>query len=62
MKASTLDRLIWPAIYVGLVIGGFGLSLRDDNATIAWVLIGIGTASIIGGAVMIALRARKLDP
>ncbi len=58
MKAATLDKLIWPAIFGGIVIGAFGLSLPDEAPGLGWTLIAIGVMLIVSGAVLVALRSR----
>ncbi|WP_418314958.1 hypothetical protein [Piscinibacter sakaiensis] len=58
MKPETLDKIIWPFIFAGLVFGGFGLSLRSSSEPIGWALVVLGTLLIVLGAVMIYLRSR----
>ncbi len=62
MKTSTIDKVVWPTIYVGLVIGAFGFSLRDDSTAIAWSLIGVAAALIVCGGVLIGVRSKRRDP
>jgi hypothetical protein len=58
MKAVTLEKLVWILIYAGLVFGGFGLFLTGELPALGWTLSGLGIASIAGGAVLVAVRAR----
>jgi hypothetical protein len=34
MKPETIDKIVWPLIFAGLVLGGFGLSLRSRSEAI----------------------------
>ena len=61
MKSATLDKLIWPAIFVGILCAGFGWSLPGDASTIGWTVISIGAVLVLVGLVMIVLRSRGDD-
>lgn len=61
MKSATLDKLIWPAIFVGIVLTGFGLSLPDDASATRWTVITIGGVLVLVGIVLIGLRSRIKD-
>lgn len=61
MKSQTLDKLIWPLIFVGLAFAGFGLSLRSSSDTMGWALVALGAVLIIIGIVMIFMRSRLPD-
>lgn len=61
MKPATFDKLIWPAIFGGILLTGFGWSLPADEAAIGWSIIGVGLALVLSGLVMIGLRSRHDD-
>ncbi len=58
VKTRTVDRLVWIAIFGGLIVGGFGLSLRNTADALGWTLTAIGGAAIALGVVLIGLRSR----
>lgn len=58
VKTRTIDRLVWIAIFGGLIVGGFGLSLRHTAEALGWTLTALGGAAIALGVVLIGLRSR----
>lgn len=62
MKAAQIDRLVWPAIYLGLASVALGLSLRHlGDPTLGWTFIFIGAALVVIGICLIWLRSCTSD-
>ena len=61
MSATTLEKWIWPLIFVGLLVAGLGLSIGNIDAGFgAWV-VGAGLVLALLGVLMIYLRSRIED-
>lgn len=61
MTTITLEKLIWAAVFVGLVIGAFGLSLQRSDDALGWSLVVLGGVLIAAGATGIVVRSRMED-
>ncbi len=61
MKSRTLDKLIWPAIFAGIVIAGFGFSLPSEASALGWTVVTVGIVLVLIGFVLIVLRSRSED-
>ena len=61
MKTSTVEKLVWVYIYVGLVLGGLGLMVQRAHEAIGWTVAGIGVLSMLVGAVLIYVRSRMKE-
>lgn len=57
-RAPLVEKLVWIYIYVGLLLLGLGLAVQRSDATIGWVIAGIGIASTVVGIVLIWVRSR----
>jgi hypothetical protein len=53
-----IDRLIWTLIYGGLFTLILGLAALPAHAVASWSLIAIGAVLVVGGVVLIWVRAR----
>jgi sulfite exporter TauE/SafE len=58
MKTDTIEKLVWVAIYGGMILGGFGLAVRQAHDPAGWTLIVLGAVSIVVGLALIVLRSR----
>lgn len=62
MKPAWTDRLVWPAIYLGLASTGLGLSLHHlGDASLGWLFIAAGVVLVTIGIGLIWLRSRMPD-
>ena len=61
MKASTLDKLIWPLIYGGILLLLLGISVTAADPPLGWSLVGIGIALAVIGVLFVYLRSRIED-
>jgi hypothetical protein len=57
MKEKRVETIAWVLIYSGLLLASLGAFLRHDTG-IGWVLVGVGAAEAVAGAVLIVVRAR----
>ena len=57
-RAPLVEKLVWIYIYVGLLLLGLGLAVQRSDATIGWVIAGIGIVSTVVGIVLIWVRSR----
>ena len=63
MRATTVDMLIWLLAYGGLLVASLGLFVQRSDATLGWVLVGLGGALAAAGAVLVWVRSRmRPDP
>ena len=53
-----IDRLVWTLIYGGLFTLILGLAALPGPAAVGWSLIAIGAVLVVGGVVLIWVRAR----
>jgi hypothetical protein len=54
-----IERLIWPLIFGGLLIGSLGLFMRQGEfAGFAGLLLAVGVLGALVGALLIWLRSR----
>ncbi len=61
MKASTIDKFIWPLIYGGILLALLGTATLSADESLAWsiVIVGAGLAAV--GVLIIYLRSRIKD-
>ena len=61
MKPKTAEKLSWVLIYSGLLLISLGLFLRRSQPLAASLIIALGVADVVAGAVLIWLRSRMKD-
>jgi hypothetical protein len=61
MNIPFIEKWTWIAIFVGLVVGGFGLALRGSDAALGWGVTGLGALLLAVGLVLIVVRSRIKD-
>jgi hypothetical protein len=66
MKPARVEALVWVLIYGGLLMLSLGTfvvrQIGDEGMAIAIVLFVAGAFAVIGGAVLVVVRARMPDP
>ncbi|MBK6472307.1 MAG: hypothetical protein IPF94_16800 [Betaproteobacteria bacterium] len=63
MKSATVEVWVWVLIYGGLLTVGVGVFvLRGGTPGLGWALIALGTVATVGGAALVAVRARLEPP
>ena len=66
MKPARVEALVWVLIYGGLLMLSLGTfvarQIGDAGMAIAIVLFALGALAVIGGAVLVVVRARMPDP
>lgn len=62
MKMARFGKLIWVLIYGGLLILCVGLFVLRTSAGLGLMMVVVGAALALAGAVLIALRARMEEP
>jgi len=59
---KALETLVWTLIYSGLLIVCLGLFVRRGGAELAgWLLVAVGAADALAGAVLLWWRSRRAD-
>jgi hypothetical protein len=63
LKASArrIDRVVWLAIYGGLLLLGVGLALKGELPTAGWSIAAVGVLAASVGAALIGVRSRIPD-
>jgi protein-S-isoprenylcysteine O-methyltransferase Ste14 len=59
MSILRMDQLIWVFIFVGLFVGGLGLSIARSDDTLGWSIGGAGALLFVAGAAMLWARSRS---
>jgi hypothetical protein len=60
-SARRIDRVVWVAIYGGLLLLGVGLALKAELPTAGWSIAAIGVFAASVGAALIGVRSRIPD-
>lgn len=55
---ARVEVWIWVLIYAGMALVGLGLATQRGDAVLGWVMVGVGAALIVVGALLIWLRSR----
>ncbi len=58
MTVGRIESLTWLLIYAGMALCALGVSLQRIDATIGWIVGGVGLAGIVAGAVLVYVRSR----
>lgn len=61
MKSPTVEKLVWIAIYAGLVVGAFGVAVQRSDDPLGWSLVVLGAVLVVAGAAGIVVRSRMKD-
>ena len=61
MKSPTVEKLVWIAIYAGLVVGAFGVVVQRSDDPLGWSLVVLGAVLVVAGAAGIVVRSRMKD-
>jgi len=60
--AQRIGGLVWVLIFGGLFVLGMGISLERSGQSFGWGFIGVGTAAVVAGCVLIWVRSRMPGP
>jgi len=56
---STLEKLIWLLIYVGLLTLCLGVFLHRNEAGLGWMVMAVGGVAVALGIVLVWVRSRR---
>ena len=55
---SRIQTWVWVLIYGGLLILVLGLATARTDATLGWIMVGVGAVLAVAGAVLVWVRSR----
>lgn len=58
MRAATVEKLIWIAIYGGIIVATLGLAVQRGDPLLGWVLVIAGALGTLAGAALVVVRSR----
>jgi len=59
MDSKTMERWAWVLIFGGGLAGSLGLFMLRLGGQAGWAVLGAAVAALVGGVVLILLRARR---
>ena len=58
MSIAAIEKLIWVLIFGGMAVFGLGLSVGQNDTTLAWAFMLFGALLVLFGAVLVWFRSR----